>query len=219
MKRVWVIGKKEECEIVCGIFRAVNADACAYQGTESLLTAGRMNLPHLVVVAYEVVSKSDQAIQEIRKDANLKSVPVLACYPAYTVRAEMRGRLAGADEVLILPLERRDLLSKAASLLHIEKRRSFRTMLTVEGLGRSVIGKSQDFSTSGLSFVADPSLKENEEVQIHLFLPGSGGRMRLNAMIARKAMHADGECLYGARFGANDQMLLDRIADFIDRGK
>ena len=219
MKRVWVVGRKEESDAVCAIFRAVHAEACAFLGTESLLTAGKLSLPHLVIVAFETVSKSDQAIQEIRKDANLKSVPVLACYPSHTSRAEMRGRLAGADEVLVLPLERVELLSRTASLLHIEKRRSFRTMLTVEGLGRSVVAKSQDFSISGMSFVADASLKENEEVRIHLFLPGSGGRMCLSAVIARKAALADGECHYGARFGENEQRMLDRIADFVDRGK
>ena len=219
MKRVWAVGRSDESEAVCEIFRSVNAEACAFQGTESLLTAGRLNLPHLIVVAFEIGSKSDLAIQEIRKDPNLKSVPILVFYPSFTSRPEVRGRLAGANEILMLPPERRELLSRSASLLRIEKRRAFRTLLTVEAPGRSVIAKSQDFSTTGLSFVADRSLMENESVRIHLFLPGIGGRILLNAMIARKTSLADGEYQYGARFNNNEQALLDRIADFIDRGK
>lgn len=219
MKRIWAVGKSEDVEAVSNIFRTVNAEIESFRNLDTLFGAGTQYLPHLVIVIFELAAKSDSSIQEIRKHSQLKTVPILACYPSFTTKAEMRGRLAGANDVLVLPVGRFDLLSKSAALLQIDKRRNFRTMLTVEGTGRSVIAQSQDFSTTGMSFLADHSLHENEAVIIHLFLPSDGGRLQLNAVIARKSAMADGEFYYGVRFTDNDSPLLAKISEFIDRGR
>jgi DNA-binding response OmpR family regulator len=219
LKRIWALGRSEESDAVCGVFKSVNADSQVFLSVEALIAAGASEMPDLVVIAFDIGQKSDLAIQTIRRDSNLRSAPVLVYYPSFTSKAEMRGRLAGASDAAVLPIERRDLLARAAGLLRIDKRRTFRTLLTVEAPGRSVIAKSQDFSSSGLSFNADRSLLENEEVNIHLFLPGAGGRMRLSAVIARKVPMPDGEFQYGVRFMTNDAETLTRISEFIDRGR
>ena len=219
MKRIWAVGKSEDVDAVCGIFRSVNAEIEAFPNLDSLMGAGTQYIPHLIIVIFELAAKSDSAAQDIRSHFQLKTVPILGCYPAFTAKAEMRGRLSGANEILLLPVSRYELLSKSAALLQIDKRRNFRTMLTVEGAGRSVIAQSQDFSTAGISFLADRTLHENEAVIIHLFLPSNGGRLQLNAVIARKSAMADGEFYYGARFTENDSALLAKISEFIDRGR
>lgn len=219
MKQIYVIGTGDEADQICRIFRDVNAGASSFLTMEDAATTARQTLPNLLIVAVDFASKADLTVQHIKRDATLKSVPVLVFYPRGTPFPEARARTAGANESIKYPVERRELLAKSSTLLNIDKRRSFKTLLTIEAKGHSVIATSEDFSPGGISFVTDQTLHEREEVKIHFFLPGVSERIRITAMITRKIALKENEFFYGARVSGIDPASLAALTDFVEKGK
>jgi len=219
VKQIYVIGIGEEADQICRIFRDVNAAANLFTTLDDTAAAARQTMPNLLIVAVDFASKADLTIQQIKRDATLKSVPVLVFYPRGTPFPEARARTAGANEAIKYPVERRELLMKSSTLLNIDKRRSFKTLLTIEAKGHSVIATSEDFSPGGVSFITDQTLREKEEVKIHFFLPGVPERIRLTAMITRKIALRETEFFYGARTINIDDTALAALKDFVEKGK
>jgi len=89
-------------------------------------------------------------------------------------------------------------------LLSVPERRPYRTSVLVgfrDGKERSVSGRSEDFSITGMAFRATAALSNNEEISLS-FGPGPKGEgLRLDAAIVRSSPGKNGEdTLYGARF-------------------
>jgi len=220
LKRIFTVGRGEDCEKICEVFKSVNANPIQFYSLESMISAGRKGpAAHLLILAFKIASETDSAISEIKKDVSLKSVPILVFYSPFTSNADARARSAGGNDALLFPVERRELLSKAATLLNIEKRRTFKTLLSIESPAGSIMAKSDDFSSGGLSFVTEGKIDEQTEIQVQLFLLGESARLRLMAMVMRRTQLPEGGFSYGARFVNNDPSILEKVVAFVDKGK
>ncbi len=219
MKRIYILGRAQDTSPIFEVFAGVNAEARQFSTLEEMINQARLVLPNLFIVAMELASRTDAAIQQLRRDSLLTSAAILAYYPDFVVRAQARGRANGANEVLYFPVDRRELLARSATLLHIDKRRTFKTMVTIEYNGRAVVGRTEDFSSAGISFVSDDGIQEREEVRLQFFLPGDSERIRLQATVMRKISLPENKYFYGARFVEIDQTVGQRLQNFIDRVK
>jgi DNA-binding response OmpR family regulator len=219
MKLIYALGSMENCSEIQTILKSVNASCRSYFILDQFLEEMRNQTCHLFVVAFENRFKTESAIQSIKREFSLKSVPILAFYPAQTPDAAARSRTLGANEFLLLPVNRHELLAKTGMLLSVDNRRNFKTLLTIEDDGgHSYIGTSEDFSTAGISFMSETRLSEKQQVSLQFFLPGQGqDRIRLLATIMRKTDLGNKSYFYGARFADPLNRFSDKIKNFIDR--
>lgn len=219
MKLIYAVGSMEHCGEIQTILRSVNANCRTYVILDQFLEETRNQTCHLIVIAFDNRFKTESAIQAIKKESSLKSVPILAFYPAQTADAVARSRTLGANECLLLPVNRHELLAKTGMLLSVDNRRNFKTLLTIEDDGgHSYIGTSEDFSTAGISFMSEARLSEKQQVSLQFFLPGQGqDRVRLLATIMRKTDLGNKSYFYGARFADPQNRFSDKIKNFIDR--
>lgn len=119
------------------------------------------------------------------------------------------------------PENRASLLDVTSRLLHISERRLFRAVIGVAKQGDPGItmGRSEDFSLSGIAFKIDRALKKGDVVTISFFVPGSDKRLSLDAEVARSSVDpADGAVYYGARFVNLSPQVQDTLRKFVSKG-
>lgn len=219
MKQIYVAGREEESHEIEKILKTVNATCKVFYSAESLLEQARANAPNLLIIVFGTAAKTESAIQQIKKESGLNSLPLLAFYPQFFGSPESRAREIGATDVLTLPVDRREFLSKTGMLLNIGKRRTFKALLTIEYEARNISATSEDFGTGGLSFISEQSLPEKCSLRIQFFLPGFADRIRLEIQIVRRIPLSDRKYFYGVRFVEMDSASADKIRAFIDKGK
>jgi len=219
MKRIFILGREQETHLNHEVFSSVNANGREFHTQEELVDFARREIPNLFILALELASRTDAAIQQLKRDSLLNTVAILAYYPQFMGSAQARGRACGANEVLNFPIERRELLAKCATLLNIDKRRTFKTLVTIEHDRSTVVGRTEDFSTAGISFVAGDDFQEKDGILLQFFLPGNGERIRLQAVVMRKISLPEKKFFYGARFENVDRVVGQKIQNFIDRVK
>src|SRR5438876_556559 len=110
MKLILAAGTEENCSQIENILKSVNAACRGYYLLNQLLEEARQQTCHLFVIAFETRIKSENAVQQIKKESALRSVPVIVYFPAGTSDSASRGRMAGANDCLLLPVKRQELL-------------------------------------------------------------------------------------------------------------
>lgn len=126
---------------------------------------------------------------------------------------------AGADGVLVRPLEAHALVTLAAQVLGVATREDVRVLTRLRcGAAQSgrqmIIGTAIDISSSGLRVEADTVLRESENVIAEFFLPGSSDPCVVDCQVMRVER---GEVMYtyGLRFLSPGADLIQRVRDFV----
>jgi hypothetical protein len=117
---------------------------------------------------------------------------------------------------IVWPMASDDFLKLSADLASLPERRMFRALLRIfpgEG-GSPCIGRSLDFSHSGMSLQTGHHLARGTTMEISLSLPNLAGSIRLPIQIVRSSP-GDGETVYGARFVDLDEESRRIIDEFI----
>jgi hypothetical protein len=131
--------------------------------------------------------------------------------PPTTMLREAAGR-----NLLITgwPLEISRFLEITSNMLSIAPRRVFRALIRLfrEGDDIGSLGRSTDFSLSGLAFKSEQGFSHGDEVTISFSIPEARRSLRIGVEIVRKTSAGeDGRSVYGARFldiDAEDRRLL-----------
>lgn len=116
------------------------------------------------------------------------------------------------------PVARDQLLREAAEMLGISPRKSFQVMVRIYSPDAEfgILGKSIDFSSTGMSFTADKFYSIGHEVSVHLSIPGDGERLKLEGRVARSwTNETDGSGEYGVEFKPLDQVTAETMETFI----
>lgn len=126
---------------------------------------------------------------------------------------------AGADGVLVRPLEPRALVTLAAHVLGIAAREEVRVLTRLRCAatlpGREmVIGTAVDISSSGLRVEADTALKQDETVTAEFFLPGSSAPCVVTCQVMR-VDRSETTYVYGLRFLNSNADLTQRVREFV----
>lgn len=209
------MGREEDVSVIAEALASVHAASYRFIDVPALVKDGRQ--PDLLILAYRAEASTERALADLRQQPRLAELPRLAYYPAYLFRP---GGIRETPDVLRLPVDVPVLLSRTAELLAIERRRKFRTLLTVVRRdGQTVMVRSEDFSPAGMSFLSEAPLRLHEEIQIQFFLPDMGGRVALKGSIVRAdGPSSGGSGLFGVRFVGVADEVVERMKEFIDRG-
>jgi hypothetical protein len=117
------------------------------------------------------------------------------------------------------PITSSAFLKLSAELTRLAERRVFRALLRIfpAGGGTPAIGRSMDFSHSGMALRTTHHLAIGARVEISLSLPNMDASVRFPVQIARNAPDGE-EAEYGARFIGLDEERRKILDEFIMQG-
>lgn len=124
--------------------------------------------------------------------------------------------------VLKWPASKEAFLEMTSRLLYISERRVFRTVITASYKGRpeTFLGKSLNFSMSGMAFKLDKPLKIGDILAISFFIPNSDERLNIDMEVMRISNDpADGSVYYGAKFLNIEKGAKEDLDNFIRKIK
>jgi hypothetical protein len=112
---------------------------------------------------------------------------------------------ASKQKVLFLrwPVSKDRLLGETAAMLGISPRKDFRALVRIfsPDAEHGIIGKSIDFSLTGMSFAAEKHYSVGHRVSTSLSVPNGGGRLVFDGRVTRNWINeSDGAREYGVEF-------------------
>lgn len=113
-------------------------------------------------------------------------------------------------------------LEMTSRLLYISERRLFKTVIsiTMRGKNNVFMGRSLNFSMSGMAFKSDRPLNSGDILTISFFIPGSDERLSVDAVVMRSSIDPDGGAVYyGARFFGIGKDIRNALERFIKKIK
>ncbi len=100
------------------------------------------------------------------------------------------------------PVGKEAFLEMTSRLLYISERRLFKAVISIAPKGRdeTYLGKSLNFSMSGMAFKVEKPLNVGDILTISFFIPNSDERLSIDAEVMRNSIDPDdGSVYYGAR--------------------
>jgi len=194
VKNIYLIKDKSPFwEDIEKVLRGVNAKVSTFEGEAGPEAISRQ-APDLAIMAAHIHQKISSMTQKVPKLIIMNSIGPGAVIQEST------------DENFIIvgwPLEEHSFLELTSKLLAISKRRQFQTLIRIfpKRLNTGFVGKSEDFSLTGLAFKAEQELQVGEGVILSFFVMEVQKSIKLEAEITRRAVDpSDGSLYYGARF-------------------
>ncbi len=152
----------------------------------------------------------------IRDDAGLRAVSLIMISPAEGSEAAA-CRKAGANAVIMRPIDPTELFSRISELLIIPQRQHMRAFLRVSvthGGGKtSFLGVSHNVSISGMLLETGHELKKDDK--LCCFLSVGGREIAAETQVMRTARTAEGRFQCGVKFVNLDTKSLVIIEQFV----
>jgi len=141
--------------------------------------------------------------------------------PKLIISSKKADRAWSRDiEYMVWPVAEDAFLEMTSRLLHLSQRRRFKTVITIKVPKEDmpIVGRSEDFSTTGLSFKVDRELRKNDNIAVSFHIPDIDKRLTLDAEIMRVGIDpADGSRYYGAKFIGLDDSEKEALQRFVGR--
>lgn len=116
------------------------------------------------------------------------------------------------------PIDEATFLEVTARMLRVSERRTFRALIRILPPGSSdwFLGRSEDFSLTGLAFHADRAFVPGDPLVVSLHLPGDEGAIQFDVVVTREAVDPHHRtAYYGARFVQLAPETRRKLQDFI----
>lgn len=192
----------------------------ALAGTEGLAKA-KSEKPNLIIFGYDLFDMSaPEFCREVRGDDDLRMTSLLLVYDRAHQEHGDLCLAAGCNDVILRPLQKRELDQKVEKLTSIPVRRQLRTItkieVSLEKNGRFILGRSVNISATGMLLEVDKVLPQDSPVRLHFYLPSDPKPLQLNAAILR-AEFSGTTPKYGVRFLDAAEGDRERIERFVHR--
>jgi hypothetical protein len=116
------------------------------------------------------------------------------------------------------PCSREHFLEKTASTLGVAPRKIFKAVIRIFGPAAQygAVGKSADFSMTGMSFTSESFFATGQEISVSLSLPREKQSVLLEGRIARSRADNGGRyTLYGVEFSGLDRVTEETLKAFV----
>jgi hypothetical protein len=116
------------------------------------------------------------------------------------------------------PVSKDQLLGETAAMLGISPRKDFRVLVRIfsPDAEHGVMGKSIDFSLTGMSFTAEKHYSFGHRVSISLSIPNGTGKLALDGRVTRNWINeSDGAREYGVEFRDLSRETAQALKEFI----
>lgn len=169
-------------EIQKGFLKNTDARIVCVGTAREAIDRLRRQRADLVYLALELTG--DDGIfccQTIKKDPELRQVPVVMLYDSGAPAERERCLKAGSDGVLSRPLERRSYLDEGRKFLFKVERREPRipcqALVVFRYSGGSTYGTCQDLSPGGVFIASNHRVQIGERIHLSMVLPGGTDRV------------------------------------------
>lgn len=207
MKSICLIRDKRPLwEEVIGYLKSANAEVFIFD--ESDLSATLSKKPDLIISG-----------EKAHETISVQNIPRIIVTDGKQMTVEKKTK----DVYFVVwPLYKEAFLEITARLLYISERRVFNALITIafKDKKETYIGRSENFSMTGIAFKCDKLLKKADKVIISFYVAGLSKMVSLEAEVMRSAIDpADGMTYYGARFISLTSETKKILSHFIEKGK
>lgn len=188
---------------VTGYLKAVNAEVIPMDFRSLLQSIAEKN-PDIVIAG-------ERAYKEVSSIP--KNIPKIVITEGNIVETK-------SEDICFLrwPVRREIFLDATSKFLYVSERRAFKTVITISHKDRTYLGKSIDFSLSGMAFKVDRPLNSGDILTISFYIPGADKRLNIDAEVMRNSIDSkDNSVYYGAKFLDMDKNTKDLIEGFIKK--
>ena len=183
-------------------FQEMSAESRVFASVREAFAASEV--PDMVVFLApkdEAQYKAD--IRALSGSSLYGSVPRINILPLALALHRKTAVMIGGETEFTLPLDRQKFLAEVTGRLDIPQRRKFRIIISIQIPDSNIqfSGVSLDFSETGMGFESRAAFDVHQRVSISFVNPKTRVRLRLQAVVVRKASAAAADnFVYGARF-------------------
>jgi len=204
-------------------FRRTGCRILTAMSGEEALEIAKAEKPDIVLLDYVMPGiAGDEVCRRVKDDPNTKDTIVIMVTTKGDEKDTKLCRDAGCDDIVLKPINQRELLEKVARYLDIEYRVHFRILIRIEVEGRwrdgFFMGEANDLSRSGMLLTSDAELKVGERINVQFVVPGSREPISVTGSVARVTADNEkpGKFLIGLEFEDLEPEIEQAITNYID---
>ena len=184
-----------------GYLSEINAAYLVFGSVDACLEEAVPDL--IILLADRDPDSYARDIDRLKKSRSHGGVKRLCILPFEVSMRRAKKQIADGESEHPLPLAKEKFLFSVAQCLNLPQRRAFSAIVTIqpEAGNLRILGKSVDFSETGMSFECDTDFPQKEIVRVSFGNPARGLRLQLRAMVVRKHTAESGTSFFhGVRF-------------------
>lgn len=175
------------------------------RSNDDILHLHRQEKVNLIITQLDLPGMlTESLLNAVRSEAELRNVSLIM-FCADRPGDRSRAELCNANEIMLLPVDKKALFEKTQRLLNIPLRESYRVLLSVsiEGKNREkgFFCKSENISATGMLLETDRNLAEGDRLTCAFFLPDSQQITAVGNVVRRISRAGDDKSAkYGVKF-------------------
>ena len=204
-------------------FRRTGCRILTAMSGEEALEVAKAEKPDIILLDFVMPGISgDEVCRRIKNDPETKDTIVIMVTTKSDEKDTKLCRDAGCDDIVLKPINQRELLEKVARYLDIEYRVHFRILIRIEVEGRwrdgFFMGEANDLSRSGMLLTTEAELKMGERINVQFVVPGSREPISLTGLVVRVAEDEGkpGKFLIGLEFEDIAPEIEEAITSYIE---
>ncbi len=202
-------------------FKRTGCEIITAESGQEAISSARNNSPDLILLDYIMPDMmGDEVCRHLKSEASTKDIPIMIVSTSAESVDIDKCFAAGATEYVTKPINAKEILTKAASILDVPQRVHFRVEVNMQVMGEvsgeSFTGLSRNISRGGLLVESEKDLADGTAVLLQLPLFPEQGAVNLKGQVLRRDLdQSTGKYLIALQFIELTQEQKSVLSEFI----
>ncbi len=187
-------------------FKRTGCEILTAESGKEAISAARDNKPDLILLDYIMPDMmGDEVCKRLKSEVSTKDIPVMIVSTSADSTDIDKCFAAGASEYVTKPINAKEILTKAASILDVPQRVHYRVEVNMQVIGEvsgeSFTELSRNISRGGLLVESDKDLANGTTVFLELPLLPEQGTISFKGQVVRRDLdQSSGKYLVAMKF-------------------
>ncbi|MFO8057627.1 MAG: response regulator [bacterium] len=202
-------------------FKRTGCEIITAESGQQAISSARDNQPDLILLDYIMPDMmGDEVCKQLKTSESTRDIPIMIVSTSADSTDIDKCFEAGATDYVTKPINAKEILSKAASILEVPERVHYRVEVNMQVLGEasgnSFTGLSRNLSRGGVLVECENDLAEGTEVSLQLPLMPEQGTMSFKGKVVRNDVDQNsGKYLLGVKFTELTPEQKSTLSEFI----
>jgi len=202
-------------------FKRTGCEIMTAESGKEAISAARDSKPDLILLDYIMPDMmGDEVCKHLKSEATTKDIPVMIVSTSADSSDIDKCFAAGASEYVTKPINAKEILAKAASILDVPQRVHYRVEVNMQVMGEvsgeSFTALSRNISRGGLLVESEKDLADGTTLFLELPLLPERGTTNFKGQVVRRDLdQSSGKYLVAIQFLELSQDRKSILAEFI----